>query len=217
MLRIISGARYSGVPHSVQVRPFTRLAKPKSVTWKQNSRSNIKANEYEKRRTKKTYFQSIQLTFTTNNTHIKGHFKISDSFFLVDNSFPLLATRGKQSQCNTADMNVSSCLGHTAPSGSSSSSSSYRFILCLSGPNTLRHSWGELWMSTFFNEHFFQSKYMWWHSDHQCLTMILLKLHWRRYPSLNWAQRQTQRRGEELEVHWEMLVHTLGQKVGLSR
>lgn len=32
MLRIISGARYSGVPHKVQVRPFTRLAKPKSVT-----------------------------------------------------------------------------------------------------------------------------------------------------------------------------------------
>lgn len=33
LLRIISGARYSGVPHSVQVRPFTRLAKPKSVTF----------------------------------------------------------------------------------------------------------------------------------------------------------------------------------------
>lgn len=32
LLRIISGARYSGVPHKVQVRPFTRLAKPKSVT-----------------------------------------------------------------------------------------------------------------------------------------------------------------------------------------
>lgn len=32
LLRIISGARYSGVPHSVQVRPFTRFAKPKSVT-----------------------------------------------------------------------------------------------------------------------------------------------------------------------------------------
>lgn len=32
LLRMISGARYSGVPHSVQVRPFTRLAKPKSVT-----------------------------------------------------------------------------------------------------------------------------------------------------------------------------------------
>lgn len=41
LLRIISGARYSGVPHSVQVRPFTRLAKPKSVTWNQNRRSNI--------------------------------------------------------------------------------------------------------------------------------------------------------------------------------
>lgn len=33
LLRIISGARYSGVPHSVQVRPFTLFAKPKSVTW----------------------------------------------------------------------------------------------------------------------------------------------------------------------------------------
>lgn len=32
LLRMISGARYSGVPHKVQVRPFTRLAKPKSVT-----------------------------------------------------------------------------------------------------------------------------------------------------------------------------------------
>lgn len=35
LLRIISGARYSGVPHNVQVRPFTLLAKPKSVTWRQ--------------------------------------------------------------------------------------------------------------------------------------------------------------------------------------
>lgn len=32
LLRIISGAKYSGVPHKVQVRPLTRLAKPKSVT-----------------------------------------------------------------------------------------------------------------------------------------------------------------------------------------
>lgn len=32
LLRMISGARYSGVPHSVQVRPFTRFANPKSVT-----------------------------------------------------------------------------------------------------------------------------------------------------------------------------------------
>ena len=32
LLRMISGAKYSGVPHKVQVRPFTRLAKPKSVT-----------------------------------------------------------------------------------------------------------------------------------------------------------------------------------------
>lgn len=34
LLRMISGARYSGVPHNVQVLPFTRLAKPKSVTLK---------------------------------------------------------------------------------------------------------------------------------------------------------------------------------------
>lgn len=34
LLRMISGARYSGVPHSVQVLPFTRLANPKSVTYK---------------------------------------------------------------------------------------------------------------------------------------------------------------------------------------
>jgi len=33
LLRIISGARYSGVPHSVHVRPFTRLANPKSVIY----------------------------------------------------------------------------------------------------------------------------------------------------------------------------------------
>lgn len=32
LLRMISGARYSGVPHNVQVLPFTLLAKPKSVT-----------------------------------------------------------------------------------------------------------------------------------------------------------------------------------------
>lgn len=31
--RMISGARYSGVPQSVHVRPLTRLAKPKSVIW----------------------------------------------------------------------------------------------------------------------------------------------------------------------------------------
>ena len=31
LLRMISGAKYSGVPHNVQVRPLTRLAKPKSV------------------------------------------------------------------------------------------------------------------------------------------------------------------------------------------
>ena len=30
--RMISGAKYSGVPHSVHVRPLTFLAKPKSVT-----------------------------------------------------------------------------------------------------------------------------------------------------------------------------------------
>lgn len=35
---MISGARYSGVPHNVQVLPLTRLAKPKSVTWKPDSR-----------------------------------------------------------------------------------------------------------------------------------------------------------------------------------
>lgn len=33
LLRMISGARYSGVPQSVQVRPFTLFANPKSVTW----------------------------------------------------------------------------------------------------------------------------------------------------------------------------------------
>ena len=34
LLRMISGARYSGVPHSVHVLPFTRFAKPKSVICK---------------------------------------------------------------------------------------------------------------------------------------------------------------------------------------
>jgi len=33
---MISGARYSGVPHNVQVLPFTRLANPKSVTFKEH-------------------------------------------------------------------------------------------------------------------------------------------------------------------------------------
>lgn len=32
--RMISGARYSGVPHNVHVRPLTLLANPKSVTCK---------------------------------------------------------------------------------------------------------------------------------------------------------------------------------------
>jgi hypothetical protein len=31
---MISGARYSGVPQRVHVRPLTRFAKPKSVIWK---------------------------------------------------------------------------------------------------------------------------------------------------------------------------------------
>jgi len=33
LLSMISGAMYSGVPHSVQVRPCTRFANPKSVTY----------------------------------------------------------------------------------------------------------------------------------------------------------------------------------------
>ena len=32
--RIISGAKYSGVPHNVHVLPLTLFAKPKSVTYK---------------------------------------------------------------------------------------------------------------------------------------------------------------------------------------
>lgn len=54
LLRIISGARYSGVPHSVQVLPFTRLAKPKSVTWDRNrkERWHIRTNEQNKKREK---------------------------------------------------------------------------------------------------------------------------------------------------------------------
>ena len=39
LLRMISGARYSGVPHSVQVLPFTLLANPKSVTWEGGARA----------------------------------------------------------------------------------------------------------------------------------------------------------------------------------
>lgn len=38
LLRMISGARYSGVPHRVQVRPFTLFANPKSVTCKRRKR-----------------------------------------------------------------------------------------------------------------------------------------------------------------------------------
>ena len=33
LLRMISGARYSGVPQRVHVLPFTLFAKPKSVTY----------------------------------------------------------------------------------------------------------------------------------------------------------------------------------------
>ena len=40
LLRMISGAKYSGVPHRVQVRPFTLFAKPKSVTWKKNHKKH---------------------------------------------------------------------------------------------------------------------------------------------------------------------------------
>lgn len=38
LLRIISGARYSGVPQSVHVLPLTTLAKPKSVSWNKNKK-----------------------------------------------------------------------------------------------------------------------------------------------------------------------------------
>lgn len=44
LLRIISGARYSGVPQSVQVRPFTLFAKPKSVTWEWEQTTLLKVH-----------------------------------------------------------------------------------------------------------------------------------------------------------------------------
>lgn len=44
LLRIISGARYSGVPQSVQVRPFTLFAKPKSVTWEIEKKASLKVH-----------------------------------------------------------------------------------------------------------------------------------------------------------------------------
>lgn len=44
LLRIISGARYSGVPQSVQVRPFTLFANPKSVTWEQEQTTLLKVH-----------------------------------------------------------------------------------------------------------------------------------------------------------------------------
>ena len=53
LLRMISGARYSGVPHRVQVRPRTRFAKPKSVTceqienrWRKSPRNTCSASSY---------------------------------------------------------------------------------------------------------------------------------------------------------------------------
>lgn len=47
LLRMISGARYSGVPHNVQVLPFTRLANPKSVTYKSGVHAGGKVWTYE--------------------------------------------------------------------------------------------------------------------------------------------------------------------------
>lgn len=47
LLRMISGARYSGVPHKVQVRPFTRLAKPKSVTCRHKSRVGREGGRFQ--------------------------------------------------------------------------------------------------------------------------------------------------------------------------
>ena len=38
---IISGARYSGVPHKVQVRSLIFFAKPKSVIWRKQTKSMI--------------------------------------------------------------------------------------------------------------------------------------------------------------------------------
>ena len=46
---MISGARYSGVPQSVHVRPFTRLAKPKSVICEKKRIGCAYSNQLEPR------------------------------------------------------------------------------------------------------------------------------------------------------------------------
>lgn len=63
LLKIISGAKYSGVPHSVHVRPLTRFAKPKSVTYERELRcfnamkiANSDVDAYERKRNGQSVF-----------------------------------------------------------------------------------------------------------------------------------------------------------------
>ena len=66
---MISGARYSGVPHSVQVRPFTRFANPKSVTWERKTKSSDKG-KLSKRRNKRE-ITDILSVFLAKFKHMK--------------------------------------------------------------------------------------------------------------------------------------------------
>ena len=64
LLRIISGARYSGVPHRVHVRPFTFFANPKSVICKIYVKS--KRSYIEKGDVDLCYFKSIKKVSNTD-------------------------------------------------------------------------------------------------------------------------------------------------------
>ena len=61
LLRIISGARYSGVPQRVHVRPLTRFAKPKSVICKKKL---IKTSEPEFKSQALCFFKFLYLFVT---------------------------------------------------------------------------------------------------------------------------------------------------------
>ena len=62
LLRMISGARYSGVPQSVHVLPLTLLANPKSVTCRMISKLSYEPPQNSSAEERKSYATNIGLS-----------------------------------------------------------------------------------------------------------------------------------------------------------
>jgi len=74
---MISGAMYSGVPHNVYVRPFTFLAKPKSVICPAPQNINVSSTYiYSNRTVTVTY---TVLTYAADQKHFRKSCQILNS------------------------------------------------------------------------------------------------------------------------------------------